>query len=225
MQELVDQFLALFKDLPGFLNSFIEAHGPWVYALLFAIVFVETGLIIMPFLPGDSLLFTVGAIAASGTTVNVFAVSALLVSAAVLGDNFNYWVGRYAGPRVFKAEEVRGFWSRVLNRKHLDRAHGFYEKHGGKAVFLGHFVPIIRTFAPFVAGAGSMSYRAFVFFNVGGVIAWVALCVGAGYFFGNLEFVKKHFEMVVLGIIFVSLVPVGVEILKGFKRPAASGAA
>lgn len=218
MQDLISQFVALFKDLPGFLDSFIQAHGPWVYALLFAIVFVETGLIVMPFLPGDSLLFTVGALGARGSSLNVWTASGLLIAAAAIGDNVNYWTGRAVGPRVFRAESTTGFWSRVLNRKHLDRAHAFYERHGGKAVFLGHFVPIIRTFAPFVAGAGAMNYRTFILFNLTGVVAWVGLCVGAGYFFGNFEFVKKNFEMVVLGIIVVSLLPVAVEFVRAKAR-------
>ena len=222
MQDLINKFTALFKDLPGFLDSFIQAHGPWVYALLVAIVFVETGLIVMPFLPGDSLLFTVGALGARGSSLNVWLASGLLMAAAAVGDNVNYWVGRSLGPRVFRAEEVRGFWSRILNRKHLDRAHAFYERHGGKAIFLGHFVPIIRTFAPFVAGAGAMNYATFLFYNLTGAVAWVALCVGAGYFFGNREFVKQHFEMVVLGIVVVSVIPAAVEVIRGMRKPAPS---
>ncbi len=225
MQDLFNQFVALFKDLPGFLDGFIQAHGPWVYALLFGIVFVETGLVVMPFLPGDSLLFTVGALSARESmreSMNVWTVSILLIVAAGLGDNVNYFIGRAIGPRVFRKEGTTGFWSKLLSRKHLDRAHAFYEKHGGKAIFLGHFVPIIRTFAPFVAGAGSMDYRKFVFYNVTGVIAWVSLCVGAGYFFGNLEFVKKNFEMVVLAIIVVSLIPVAVEFIRGMSGKSPS---
>lgn len=228
MQELLDQFLALFKDLPGFLDSFITNHGPWVYALLFAIIFVETGLVIMPFLPGDSLLFTVGAIAARGS-MNVWLVSGLLIVAAVLGDAVNYHIGKFIGPRVFSKEPSPGssFYERALNRQHLARAHAFFEKYGGKAVVLGRFVPIVRTFVPFVAGAGAMNYGKFVWFNITGGILWVGVCVGAGYFFGNLEFVKKNFEAVVIGIIVVSLIPLVVEyfISKKGARQAADSAA
>jgi len=159
MQELLDNFIALFKDLPGFLDGFIKEHGLWVYVLLFAIIFAETGLVIMPFLPGDSLLFTVGAIAARGS-MNVWAITAALVVAGVLGDAVNYHAGKYIGPRVFKSKPGEGssFLERALNRQHLERAHAFFEKYGGKAVILGRFVPIVRTFVPFVAGAGAMGW-------------------------------------------------------------------
>lgn len=228
MQDLISQFVALFKDLPGFLDSFIQAHGPWVYALLFAIIFVETGLVIMPFLPGDSLLFTVGAIAARGT-MNVWLISGALIVAGILGDAVNYHIGKFIGPRVFRKDPPAdaSFYERALNRKHLMRAHEFFERYGGKAVVLGRFVPIVRTFVPFVAGAGAMTYSKFVWYNVAGAVLWVGACVGAGFFFGNIEFVKKNFEMVVLGIIVVSVIPLVVEFLRArvAAKPAAPGPA
>lgn len=212
MQELLDNFLALFRDLPGFLDGFIQKHGLWVYALLFAIIFIETGLVIMPFLPGDSLLFTVGALAARGS-MNVWMISLALTVAAVLGDAVNYHIGKFIGPRVFSRDASAGATrlERMLNRKHLDRAHAFFEKYGGKAVILGRFVPIVRTFVPFVAGAGSMTYGKFVLYNIVGGVAWVGVCVGAGYFFGNFRFVKENFEAVVIAIIVISLLPLVFE--------------
>lgn len=215
----MESILDIFRDLPGFLDGFIASYGPWVYGLLFAIIFAETGLVVAPFLPGDSLLFTVGALAARGS-MNVWLVTALLVIAAVLGDAVNYHVGRYIGPRVFKAQEATTRLERALNRKHLERAHAFFERYGGKAVVLGRFVPIVRTFVPFVAGAGAMTYSRFVLFNIAGGILWVGLCIGAGYLFGNIEFVKKNFEAVVVGIIAVSLLPLVVEFLMERRRKA-----
>lgn len=213
----MESILDIFRDLPGFLDGFIASYGPWVYGLLFAIIFAETGLVVAPFLPGDSLLFTVGALAARGT-MNVWLAVALLVVAAVLGDAVNYHVGRYIGPRVFKAQEATTRLERALNRKHLERAHAFFERYGGKAVVLGRFVPIVRTFVPFVAGAGAMTYSRFVVFNIAGGILWVGLCIGAGYLFGNIEFVKKNFEAVVVGIIAVSLLPLAIEFLMERRR-------
>ncbi|MBL8760765.1 MAG: VTT domain-containing protein [Phycisphaerae bacterium] len=225
MQELLDNFIALFKDLPGFLDGFIKEHGLWVYVLLFAIIFAETGLVIMPFLPGDSLLFTVGAIAARGS-MNVWAITAALVIAGVLGDAVNYHAGKFIGPRVFKSKPGEGssFLERALNRQHLERAHAFFEKYGGKAVILGRFVPIVRTFVPFVAGAGAMNYGRFAVYNIAGAVLWVGVCVGAGYYFGNIEFVRKNFEAVVIGIIVVSVIPVVIEFVL-HKRAASKGAA
>jgi membrane-associated protein len=217
---MIDQFLQLFRDLPGFLDGFIQEHGLWVYVLLFAIIFAETGLVIMPFLPGDSLLFTVGAIAARGS-MNVWAISLLLIVAGVLGDAVNYHLGKYFGPRIFRGEGTTGF-ARLINRKHLDRAHAFFEKYGGKAVILGRFVPIVRTFVPFVAGAGAMNYSKFFLYNVLGAILWIGVCVGAGWYFGNIEWVKKNFEAVVLGIIVVSVIPVFVEIIIAKRADAAA---
>lgn len=206
------ELLDIFRDLPGFLDQFIQNHGVWVYALLFAIIFAETGLVIAPFLPGDSLLFTVGALSARGS-MNVWAISGLLIVAGILGDAVNYHIGKWLGPRVFnKQPGANASWfERALNRKHLERAHAFYEKYGGKAVILGRFVPIARTFVPFVAGAGAMNYSRFVVYNIVGAVLWVGVCVGAGFVFGNIEWVKKNFEVVVLAIIAVSLIPLVVE--------------
>lgn len=220
MHDLLDQFLALFRDLPGFLDGFIASYGPWVYALLFAIIFVETGIVIMPFLPGDSLLFTVGALAARGS-MNPWLAFVLLTVAAILGDAVNYHIGKFIGPRVFSkdpGDRAPTLYERLLNRKHLARAHEFFERYGGKAVILGRFVPIVRTFVPFVAGAGAMTYSRFVVYNIAGAILWVGLCIGAGVVFGELPFVKKNFEAVIIGIIVVSLIPVVVEFLRERSR-------
>lgn len=218
----MDQFLAIFKDLPGFLDTFIQAHGSGVYALLFAIIFAETGLVILPFLPGDSLLFTVGALAARGS-MNVWAITALLIVAGVLGDAVNYHIGKFIGPRVFKSKPGEGasWFERMLNREHLNRAHAFFDKYGGKAVVLGRFVPIVRTFVPFVAGAGAMNYSKFVVYNIAGAVLWVGVCIGAGWYFGNIEWVKKNFEAVVIGIIVVSLIPVVIELILSRRVPKA----
>jgi membrane-associated protein len=210
----VDFILDFFLNLDTHLAAFISQYGPWVYALLFLIVFAETGLVVTPFLPGDSLLFTCGALAAtpaegSGTAIlDIRIVVPLLLIAAVLGDAVNYSVGHFVGPRVFRAEDRTGFWHRLLNRDHLMKAHAFFERHGGKAIVLGRFVPIIRTFVPFVAGCGSMSYPQFAFYNVTGGLLWVGLCVGAGYGFGNVPWVKERFEVVVVAIVFISLLPI-----------------
>ncbi len=215
MAALID----LFMHLDAHLAEFVLAHGPWVYGLLFLIVFAETGLVVTPFLPGDSLLFAVGALSATGV-MNPWIAVALLLVAAVLGDAVNYAVGHYIGPRVFTAHDAKNWTHRLLNRDHLDKAHAFFEKYGGKAVVLGRFVPIVRTFVPFVAGAGSMTYGTFAFYNVTGAIAWVGICVGAGYLFGNVPVVKENFSLVVLGIILVSVVPMAIELLKSRRQPA-----
>ncbi len=206
----MQQFLDIFRDLPGFLDGFIADHGPWVYGLLFAIIFAETGLVVAPFLPGDSLLFTVGALCARGT-MSLWMACSLLVVAAILGDAVNYHLGKWIGPRIFRNELASTFWQRALNRKHLARAHEFYEKYGGKAVVLGRFIPIVRTFVPFVAGAGAMNYSRFVLFNISGAMLWIGVCIGAGYLFGNIPWVNHNFEAVIIGIIGVSLIPVAVE--------------
>jgi membrane-associated protein len=199
------------------LAAFVAHYGFWVYALLFAIVFAETGLVVTPFLPGDSLLFTCGALAATGV-LDIRVVAPLLILAAILGDTTNYAVGHFVGPRVFRAEDKKSFWHRLLNRNHLMEAHAFFERHGGKAVVLGQFMPIIRTFVPFVAGAGSMTYRHFAFFNLVAAFSWVGICMGAGYVFGNMESVKAHFELVVIGIIVVSLIPAVYGFIAGRLR-------
>ena len=213
----MDQILAILHDLPGFLDGFIADYGAWVYALLFAIIFAETGLVIAPFLPGDSLLFTVGALAArENAQINIWLVSFLLLIAAILGDAVNYHIGRFIGPRVFRKEATSAkptLLEKLLNRKHLDRAHAFFEKYGGKAVILARFVPIVRTFIPFVAGAGAMNYSKFFLYNVVGAVAWVGICVGAGWFFGNIPWVQKNFEAVIIMIIVISVIPIGVELV------------
>ncbi len=189
------------------LNSMATSMGPWLYVVLFAIIFCETGLVVTPFLPGDSLLFAVGALAATaGSPIQLTWLIPLLIIAAVAGDAVNYACGRFVGPKVFQWE---GSW--LLNRKHLDRAQSFYEKYGSKTIVLARFVPIVRTFAPFVAGIGQMQYRRFWFYNVIGGITWVVLFLLLGYWFGNLEIVKKNFELVIFGIVGLSVLPMVVE--------------
>lgn len=183
------------------LAEFVAAHGAWVYALLFTIVFVETGLVIWPFLPGDSLLFVTGALAAAGG-MDLAAVMAVLIVAALTGDNVNYFVGRWVGPRVFHYERSRWF-----SPKHLAHAHAFYEKHGGKTIILARFIPIVRTYVPFVAGIGSMPYTRYIGFCVAGAVIWVVSLCSAGYFFGNLPVVKKNLSAVILLIVLISISP------------------
>ncbi len=215
----MDSLIDLFVHLDRHLADFVALYGAWVYAVLFLIVFCETGLVVTPFLPGDSLLFATGALAAAGVLDGRVA-SVMLVAAAVAGDAVNYSLGRFAGPRVFRAEDRTSFWHRLLNREHLHRAHAFFERYGGKAVVLGRFVPIVRTFVPFVAGAAYMSYPKFAFYNVTGGVVWVAVCVGAGFGFGHVPLVKDHFSFVALGIVAVSLLPILVEYLKSRRRAA-----
>ena len=212
MREIIDLFLHVDEHLA----DFVQSHGRIVYGLLFAIVFAETGLVVTPFLPGDSLLFAAGALAGSGM-LDVRLLFVIFITAAVLGDAVNYAVGRYIGPRVFRPEGRRGRFERLLNPKHLERTHEFFERHGGKAVVMARFVPIVRTFIPFVAGAGAMTYSAFAFYNVFGGVLWVVVCVGAGYLFGGMPIVKENFELVVVGIVFVSLLPMLVEIVRQWR--------
>ena len=195
------------------LLEFVSIYGTWVYGILFAIVFAETGLVIMPFLPGDSLLFATGALAARGV-LNPWLAGGLLLAASILGDGVNYAVGKYIGPKAFVATDSSSLVGRLMNRDHLQRAHEFFERYGGKAVVLGRFVPIVRTFVPFVAGAGSMSYGTFVFYNVTGGILWVGLCMGAGLLFGNIPVVRENFSLITLGIVAVSVLPVVVEFIR-----------
>jgi membrane-associated protein len=194
-------------------------YGSWVYAALFLIIFAETGLVVTPFLPGDSLLFAAGALCGAGY-LNPIIMIVVLVGAAIIGDAVNYSVGRTVGPRVFSATDQQTRLHRLLNRQHLERAHQFFERYGGKAIVLARFVPIVRTFVPFVAGAGYMTYGAFAFYNVTGALLWVLSCFGLGYVFGNVPIVKKHFELVALGIIFVSLIPIAVEFFKARRSVA-----
>jgi membrane-associated protein len=192
------------------LLELVAAYGAWVYGILFAIVFAETGFVVTPFLPGDSLLFAAGALCATGALSTPVA-AGLLVLAAFTGNAVNYAVGRAIGPRVFVATGESGLIPRLLNREHLTRAHAFFEQYGGKAVILGRFVPIVRTFVPFVAGAAQMTSRAFVLYNFVGAAGWVGLCLGAGVLFGNVPIVKDNFSLVALGIVFVSLLPMVIE--------------
>lgn len=190
------------------LAAFLAQYGTWVYVLLFMIVFCETGFVVTPFLPGDSLLFVVGALAATGGLSLGF-VMVLLVCAALLGDNANYWAGRWLGPRVFRWED-----SIFFSRKHLDRTHAFYEKHGGKTIVIARFMPFVRTFAPFVAGVGRMPYARYIGFCIAGALLWVASLTLLGYFFGNIPVVKRNFTLVIFGIIGVSLLPMVFEYLR-----------
>jgi len=210
---LVDYAIFLFNyllHLDQHLAALVAQYGVWIYVIMFAIVFAETGLVVTPFLPGDSLLFAAGTLAAV-SALDLSTLLILLSVAAILGDAVNYAIGRYAGPRVFRGEATQGFWGKILNREHLNRAHEFFERYGGKAVVMARFAPIVRTFVPFVAGAGAMNYPAFAFYNVTGAIAWVGICVGAGWLFGEIPIVKEHFSIVALGIVAVSLVPIAVE--------------
>jgi membrane-associated protein len=206
--------------LDAHLNRWAADLGPWTYVLLFAIVFCETGLVITPFLPGDSLLFAVGALAATeGSPLEVVSVSVLLIVAAVVGDALNYSIGKLVGPKVFARES-----SRLLNKQHLVRTQRFYEKHGGKTIILARFVPIVRTFAPFVAGIGRMQYRRFALFNVTGGVTWVLIFVGAGHAFGNIPSVKRNFHYVIVAIILLSVLPIVFEWWRARREanPAAS---
>jgi membrane-associated protein len=206
------------------LLEFVSSYGSWVYGLLFTIIFAETGFVVTPFLPGDSLLFAAGALCSTGALAAPTA-TGLLVLAAFTGNAVNYTAGRIVGPRVFNATDQAAISHRLLNREHLRRAHEFFERYGGKAVVLSRFVPIVRTFVPFVAGAAQMRSRAFVFYNFIGAAAWVSLCLGAGLLFGNVPIVKENFSLVTIGIVAVSLLPVLVEYLRQRRRKTAPGRA
>jgi membrane-associated protein len=197
------------------LAAFLAQYGTWVYALLFMIIFCETGFVVTPFLPGDSLLFVVGALAATGG-LSLGLVIVLLVSAALLGDNTNYWAGRWLGPRVFRWQD-----SIFFNRKHLDRTHAFYEKHGGKTIVIARFMPFVRTFAPFVAGVARMPYLRYLAFCIGGALFWVVSLTMLGYFFGNIPIVKRNLSAMIFGIIGLSLLPMVLAYLKS-KRAGQS---
>lgn len=199
------------------LLEFIRLYGSWVYGLLFLIIFAETGFVVTPFLPGDSLLFAAGAVAATGA-LNPWVAFTLLATAAFTGNIVNYAVGRAVGPRVFTATDRSTILGRWMNRDYLSRAHQFFENYGGKAVILARFVPIVRTFVPFVAGAGQMTWSAFVTYNAIGAIGWVGMCLLAGVLFGNVPIIKNHFSLVTIGIVFVSLLPVIVEFVRHRRR-------
>jgi membrane-associated protein len=211
----VTQLIDVFLHLDVYLNLVIQQYGAWTYLLLFVVVFLETGVVVTPFLPGDSLLFAAGAFAAAGS-LEVGWVFGLLFVAAVLGDTVNYRIGYSVGPRAFHGQ------NRFFKREHLDRTHQFYERHGGKTIVIARFIPIIRTFAPFVAGIGRMSYGQFVVYNIGGGLLWTVLFVFGGYYFGNLQVVKRHFTLVILAIIIISVLPAGLEFLRHYRRKARS---
>ena len=199
--ELIAQLVDIFLHLDNYLGAFLNDYGLWVYALLFVIIFAETGFVVTPFLPGDSLLFVAGTLAA-GSGLDVQWLIPLLIAASFGGDNTNYWIGHHLGPRVFRHTD-----SRLLNRKYLDRTRDFYNRHGGKTILLARFLPILRTFAPFVAGVGHMPYARFLAFSFAGSVLWIGLFVLAGYFFGHLPVVRKNLTLVMLVIIVISILP------------------
>lgn len=206
--EILAQFIDIILHLDKHLVLLVESYGVWVYAILFAIIFMETGFVVLPFLPGDSLLFVAGAVAAAGG-MDVQWLAATLIAAALCGDNVNYWTGRFLGPKVFKYEGNR--W---LKQENLDRTHAFMEKHGPKAIVIARFVPVVRTFVPFVCGIGRLTYGRFLGFSMLGALIWVGLLVPAGYFFGNLPVVKNNLTAVILLIVFISVLPGIVEFVR-----------
>lgn len=213
--ELIKHFTDIVMHLDKHLGAVIQEHGALTYLMLFCIIFCETGFVVTPFLPGDSLLFAAGALAASTGKLNVLWLFFMLAFAAILGDTVNYWVGHFIGPKVFHFESTRFF-----KKEHLERTHSFYEKYGAKTIILARFIPIIRTFAPFVAGIGSMTYMRFISYNVIGGIAWIALFTFGGFKFGNLPVVKHNFTFVLLGIIFLSILPAVIEIARHKMKSA-----
>ena len=209
--DLLPRIMDLFLHLDQHLGQLISQYGTWTHLILFLIVFCETGLVVTPFLPGDSLLFAAGTFAALGA-LDLWMVVLLLILAAIAGDTVNYWIGAYIGPRAFRGD------IRFLRKEYLDRTHAFYEKHGGKTIIMARFVPIIRTFAPFVAGVGAMSYPRFITYNVVGAVLWVGLFVLGGYFFGNISVVRENFTLVILAIIAISVLPIVIEALRARRR-------
>ena len=209
--ELIETLIDFVLHIDQYLNEIIQTYGLWTYALLFLIIFMETGLVVTPFLPGDSLLFAAGTFAGIGS-LNVWILWAVCFIAAVLGDTVNYWIGKSIGPRAFDQN------IRFLKREYLDRTQHFYDKHGGKTIILARFVPIVRTFAPFVAGVGTMKYSRFITYNVVGAFLWTGIFIWLGYFFGNIPFVQENFELVMVVIILLSVVPMAVEYVRGRAR-------
>jgi membrane-associated protein len=204
LSALVDFFLHIDEHL----HEVIAEYGVWTYAILFLIIFLETGVVVTPFLPGDSLLFAAGTFAATGS-LEVGVLLVLLMAAAIIGDSVNYYIGSRVGPRVFQRDDVR-----LLNKRHLERTHAFYERHGGKTIIIARFVPIVRTFAPFVAGIGSMTYAKFLTYNVVGAVLWVSIFVGGGYLFGNIPFVEDNFSLIIVAIVLISVMPGVVEFVR-----------
>ena len=210
--ELIQTPLDMLLHIDELLGDIVNFFGPWTYVILFLIIFAETGFVVTPFLPGDSLIFATGALAGSGY-LNIFIAYFVLLAAAIIGDTINYWLGHFFGPKVFKSDN-----SKLLNKKHLDRTHAFYEKHGGKTIILARFIPIVRTFAPFVAGIGAMNYKTFFMYNVVGAFIWVTSLTFLGYYFGALEIVQRNFEYVIILIVIISVIPIGYEYGKHFLQ-------
>ena len=206
--DFIKQIIDLFLHLDAHLGEIIKEYHAWSYLILFIIVFCETGLVITPFLPGDSLLFAAGIFAGRGD-LNVVLLFVIISVAAIIGDTVNYWAGHYIGPKIFKKEKAR-----FLNKKHLERTHEFYEKYGGKTIIIARFIPIVRTFAPFVAGIGSMSYWRFITYNIVGGILWVAIFVFGGYFFGTQPVVQRNFSLVIIAIVLISVLPIAFEFIR-----------
>jgi len=216
--EVISFLIDFVLHMDEYLKVIITDYGVWTYGILFFVIFLETGFVVTPFLPGDSLLFAAGTFAALGA-LNPFYLFLLLSVAAVIGDTVNYSIGAYVGPKAFSGE------IRFLKKDHLDKTQEFYEKHGGKTIILARFIPIIRTFAPFVAGIGTMKYRNFIIYNVVGGISWVAIFIFLGYFFGNITFVQNNFELVIFAIIFISFIPPVLEFFKARKESKETKAA
>jgi membrane-associated protein len=210
--EFLQAAIDLFLHLDDHLANLISQYGVWTYAILFLVIFCETGLVVTPFLPGDSLLFAAGAFAATGS-LNIFILFVLLIIAAILGDAVNYAIGKRLGTKPFDNPK-----SKIFKREYLDKTHAFYEKYGGKTIIMARFLPIVRTFAPFLAGVGSMTYAKFALYNVTGAILWVLVCAGGGFLFGNLPFVKENFSLVILAIIVISALPAIIEIIKSRRK-------
>lgn len=218
--DIINWLVDFVLHLDRHLAEIVASMGLWTYVILFGVIFVETGLVIMPFLPGDSLLFAAGAIAAlEGAKLNVAVLFVILAGAAVIGDSVNYWIGHKVGPAAFSGK------IRFLKKEHLDRTHAFYEKHGGKTIFLARFMPIVRTFAPFVAGIGRMRYGYFLTYNVVGGVIWTALFIFGGYYFGNIPFVKENFSLVVIAIVLLSISPALYEIIRSKRKERQAKAA
>ena len=210
---LIRTIIEYILHLDKYLGQLVQTYHIWTYLFMFFIIFMETGFVVTPFLPGDSLLFAAGTLAGLGNYLNIGVLYVIFAAAAIAGDTANYWIGHYIGPRAFNGNV------RFLKKEYLDRTHAFYEKHGGKTIIIARFIPIIRTFAPFVAGIGAMTYPKFILYNVVGGMAWVALFVFGGYFFGKLPVIQNNFTFVILVIIVISVIPAIIEIIRGRKHP------
>jgi membrane-associated protein len=216
----VSEIIDFILHVDSYLLELTQNYGVWIYAVLFTIVFAETGLVVTPFLPGDSLLFATGALAATGA-LDVRVATVLVIVAAIAGDAVNYSIGRSAGARIIHLANTDPRWGRWINPAYVARAHEFFERHGGKAIVLGRFMPIVRTFVPFVAGVAEMSYPAFALYNITGGVVWVGICIGAGYVFGNVPIVKENFSLVTIGIVIVSVLPMVIEFIRYRRGPRA----